>query len=79
MGVYLMEVEIVDENMWLMIIFFYLIVNIGILFFKSIICKKDNFCDIIKVLFIYIFQLVVFIGLIFVKVLLVNWIIFEKL
>lgn len=57
MGVYLMEVEIVDENMWLMIIFFYLIVNIGIVFFKSIICKKDKFCDIIKS-FIYLYFLV---------------------
>lgn len=43
MGVYLMEVEIVDENMWLMIIFFYLIVNIGIDFLKVLFVKRIIF------------------------------------
>lgn len=48
MGAYLTEVKTVDENTWLTTTFLHPIVNTGTVFSKSIICKKDNSCDIIK-------------------------------
>lgn len=55
MGAYLTEVETVDENTWLTTTFLHPIVNTGTVFSKSIICKKDNSCDIIKKSYSFIF------------------------